>query len=82
VMSDPAVSAQAGPTEAMMGIHAASFGDFFRGQTQSLYAHLCLITSNRAVGARIDIDEGKLLAQVEDGRFPGEYPASAIFLAR
>ena len=31
-----------------MGSDAAAFEDFFRGQTQSLYAHLCLITGNRA----------------------------------
>lgn len=47
-MSDPAVSAQVGPREAIVVNDAAAFEDFFRGQTQSLYAHLCLITGNRA----------------------------------
>jgi RNA polymerase sigma-70 factor (ECF subfamily) len=47
-MSDSAVSAQAGPRDAAVGSDAAAFEDFFRGQTQSLYAHLCLITGNRA----------------------------------
>jgi DNA-directed RNA polymerase specialized sigma24 family protein len=47
-MSDPAVSAQAGTREAIVGNDAAAFEDFFRGQTQSLFAHLCLITGNRA----------------------------------
>lgn len=47
VMSDPAVSARAAPTEVIVG-NEATFEDFFRGQTQSLYAHLCLITGNRA----------------------------------
>jgi hypothetical protein len=47
-MSDPAVSAQAGTREAIVGNYAAAFEDFFRGQTQSLFAHLCLITGNRA----------------------------------
>jgi RNA polymerase sigma-70 factor, ECF subfamily len=47
-MSDSAVSAQAGPSGAVVGSDAAAFEDFFRGQTQSLYAHLCLITGNRA----------------------------------
>lgn len=31
-----------------MGSDEAAFEVFFRGQTQSLYAHLCLITGNRA----------------------------------
>ena len=48
VMSDSAVSAQAGPSEAIVGSGEAAFEVFFRGQTQSLYAHLCLITGNRA----------------------------------
>jgi RNA polymerase sigma-70 factor, ECF subfamily len=48
VMIDPAVSAQAGTREAIVGNDATAFEDFFRGQTQSLYAHLCLITGNRA----------------------------------
>ena len=47
-MVDPAVSAQAGTREAIVGNDATAFEDFFRGQTQSLYAHLCLITGNRA----------------------------------
>jgi RNA polymerase sigma-70 factor (ECF subfamily) len=47
VMNDPAVSAHASPSEAIVD-HAAAFEDFFRVQTQSLYAHLCLITGNRA----------------------------------
>jgi DNA-directed RNA polymerase specialized sigma24 family protein len=47
-MSDPAVSAQAGPTEVIVRNAAVPFEDFFRGQTQSLYAHLCPITGNRA----------------------------------
>jgi RNA polymerase sigma-70 factor, ECF subfamily len=47
VMSEPAVSAQAGPRD-LVGDDAAAFEEFFRGQTQSLYAHLCLITGNRA----------------------------------
>jgi RNA polymerase sigma-70 factor (ECF subfamily) len=47
-MGDPAVSAQAGPRGVVVGNHAASFEDFFRSQTQSLYGHLCLITGNRA----------------------------------
>jgi RNA polymerase sigma-70 factor (ECF subfamily) len=47
-MSDPAVSAQAGLRETVVKSDTAAFEDFFRGQTQSLYAHLCLITGNRA----------------------------------
>ena len=47
-MIDPAVSAQAGTREAIVGNDATAFEDFFRGQTQSLYEHLCLITGNRA----------------------------------
>jgi RNA polymerase sigma-70 factor (ECF subfamily) len=47
-MSDPAVSAQAGPRDAIVPNDAAAFEDFFRDQTQSLYAHLCLITGNRS----------------------------------
>ena len=31
-----------------MADQAADFEEFFRGQTQNLYAHLCLITGNRA----------------------------------
>ena len=31
-----------------MADQTAAFEDFFRGQTQNLYAHLCLITGNRA----------------------------------
>src|SRR5262245_51870665 len=46
-MSDPAIAARADLREAV-GDDAAAFEDFFRGQTQSLYAHLCLITGNRA----------------------------------
>ena len=34
--------------EAVVGNDAGTFEDFFRDQTQSLYAHLCLITGNRA----------------------------------
>jgi RNA polymerase sigma-70 factor, ECF subfamily len=48
VMNDPAISAHAGPSEAIVADQAAAFEDFFRGQTQNLYAHLCLITGNRA----------------------------------
>lgn len=47
-MSEPAVSAQAGPRDAVVRDDAAAFEDFFRGQTQSLYTHPCLITDNRA----------------------------------
>jgi RNA polymerase sigma-70 factor (ECF subfamily) len=47
-MNDPAISAHAGPSEAIVADQAAAFEDFFRGQTQNLYAHLCLITGNRA----------------------------------
>jgi len=47
-MHDPAVSAHASPSEAIVADEAAAFEDFFRGQTQNLYAHLCLITGNRA----------------------------------
>jgi RNA polymerase sigma-70 factor (ECF subfamily) len=47
-MSDPAVSPQASPRVAIVGDHATTFEDFFRAQTQRLYAHLCLITGNRA----------------------------------
>jgi RNA polymerase sigma-70 factor (ECF subfamily) len=47
-MIDPAVTAQVGTREAVVGYDVAAFEDFFRGQTQSLYAHLCLITGNRA----------------------------------
>lgn len=39
-----------------MGNEAASFEDFFRGQTQDLYAHLCLITGNRAEAEEIAQD--------------------------
>ncbi len=46
-MNDPAVSAHASSSEAIVD-HVAAFEDFFRVQTQSLYAHLCLITGNRA----------------------------------
>jgi RNA polymerase sigma-70 factor (ECF subfamily) len=46
-MSEPVVSAQAG-TEGLIEDDSATFEEFFRGQTQSLYAHLCLITGNRA----------------------------------
>ena len=48
VMNDPAISAHASPSEAIVADQAAAFEDFFRGQTQNLYAHLCLITGNRA----------------------------------
>jgi RNA polymerase sigma-70 factor (ECF subfamily) len=47
-MSDPAVSARAGLRDVVLQDEAAEFEDFFRGQTRSLYAHLCLITGNRA----------------------------------
>ena len=47
VMNDPAISAHASSSEAIVD-HVATFEDFFRVQTQSLYAHLCLITGNRA----------------------------------
>ena len=47
MMNDPAVSAHASSSEAIVD-HVAAFEDFFRVQTQSLYAHLCLITGNRA----------------------------------
>jgi len=46
-MNDPAISAHASSSEAIVD-HVATFEDFFRVQTQSLYAHLCLITGNRA----------------------------------
>lgn len=46
-MHDP-VSAHASPSEAIGVDQAAAFEGFFRGQTQSLCAHLCLITGNRA----------------------------------
>jgi len=48
VMNDPAISAHASPSEAIAADEASAFEDFFRGQTQNLYAHLCLITGNRA----------------------------------
>jgi RNA polymerase sigma-70 factor, ECF subfamily len=48
VMHDPAISAHASPSEVVVADQAAAFEDFFRGQTQNLYAHLCLITGNRA----------------------------------
>jgi len=47
-MSDPAISAQADAAEVSVGNGATTFEAFFRDQTQSLYAHLCLITGNRA----------------------------------
>ena len=47
-MNDPAISAHASPSEAIVADQAAAFEDFFRGQTQNLYAHLCLITGNKA----------------------------------
>jgi RNA polymerase sigma-70 factor (ECF subfamily) len=47
-MNDPAISAHVSPSEAIVADQAAAFEDFFRGQTQNLYAHLCLITGNRA----------------------------------
>jgi RNA polymerase sigma-70 factor (ECF subfamily) len=47
-MSDPAVSAQTSTDETVVADRAAAFEDFFRGQTRDLYAHLCLITGNRA----------------------------------
>jgi RNA polymerase sigma-70 factor, ECF subfamily len=47
VMNDPAISAQVG-SEAIAADEASAFEDFFRSQTQNLYAHLCLITGNRA----------------------------------
>jgi RNA polymerase sigma factor (sigma-70 family) len=47
-MSDPAISAQTSTGEAVVTDRAAAFEDFFRGQTRDLYAHLCLITGNRA----------------------------------
>jgi RNA polymerase sigma-70 factor, ECF subfamily len=47
-MSDPAISAHASAGEALVTDRAAAFEDFFRDQTQDLYAHLCLITGNRA----------------------------------
>jgi RNA polymerase sigma-70 factor (ECF subfamily) len=49
-MGDPtAVSANAEARNVVVGNDgAATFEDFFRAQTQSLYAHLCLITGNRA----------------------------------
>jgi RNA polymerase sigma-70 factor (ECF subfamily) len=47
-MSEPVVSAQAGPRDMVVGDDAAAFEEFFRVQTQSLYAHLCMITGNRA----------------------------------
>jgi RNA polymerase sigma-70 factor (ECF subfamily) len=47
-MNDPAISAPASPSQAIVADQAAAFEDFFRGQTRNLYAHLCLITGNRA----------------------------------
>jgi RNA polymerase sigma-70 factor (ECF subfamily) len=47
VMSEPVITTHAG-TGDVVGTDAAAFEDFFRGQTKSLYAHLCLITGNRA----------------------------------
>jgi RNA polymerase sigma factor (sigma-70 family) len=46
-MSEPVVTALSG-TDDVAGTDTAAFEDFFRGQTQNLYAHLCLITGNRA----------------------------------
>jgi RNA polymerase sigma-70 factor (ECF subfamily) len=48
VMNDRAVSARPASKEAVVGGDAVTFEDFFRGQTRNLYAHLCLITGNRA----------------------------------
>ena len=48
VMNDPVISARASDGEAIVTGQAAAFEDFFRAQTQDLYAHLCLITGNRA----------------------------------
>jgi hypothetical protein len=39
-MIDPAVTAQVGTRDAIVEYDVAAFEDFFRGQTQSLYAHL------------------------------------------
>jgi len=47
-MNDPAIPAHASPSQAIVADQAAAFEDFFRGQTQNLYAHLCLITGSRA----------------------------------
>ena len=47
VMNDPAVSAHTSLTEAIVD-RTAAFEDFFRDQTEDLYARLCLITGNRA----------------------------------
>jgi RNA polymerase sigma-70 factor (ECF subfamily) len=46
-MNDPAVSAQAIRSEAIAE-DAPAFEDFFREQTSTLYARLCLLTGNRA----------------------------------
>jgi RNA polymerase sigma-70 factor (ECF subfamily) len=48
VMNDPAISAHASPSETIAADEASAFEDFFLGETQNLYAHLCLITGNRA----------------------------------
>lgn len=48
VMSDPAVSAQAGSSAGVVRNEEAPFEGFFQDHTQRLYAHLCLITGNRA----------------------------------
>ena len=47
-MSDPAISVHTSAGDAVVTDRAAAFEDFFRGQTQDLFAHLCLITGNRA----------------------------------
>jgi RNA polymerase sigma-70 factor (ECF subfamily) len=54
-MSHRAVSAQAGPGEVIVD-RTAAFEDFFRDQTQRLYAHLCLITGNRAEAEELGQD--------------------------
>jgi RNA polymerase sigma factor (sigma-70 family) len=46
-MNDPAVSAQAITSEAIAE-DIAAFEDFFREQSSTLFARLCLITGNRA----------------------------------
>jgi RNA polymerase sigma-70 factor (ECF subfamily) len=46
-MNDPAVAARAITTEAIAE-DAAAFEDFFREQSSTLFARLCLITGNRA----------------------------------
>src|SRR4029450_5554071 len=54
-MNDPAVSAQS-ITSGAIAEGAAAFEDFFREQTSTLYARLCLITGSRAEAEEVAQD--------------------------